>query len=823
VKSIVQPRSLILALACVVAGPASSRVAFAGDTDSVLVPVEWQAFTQPDALPGNHVRTIHVSGDHIWIGTDDGLAGFDGKKWEKWTVADGLPWPAVSTVAEDATTGNVWVGTWGGGLARLSGGRFDIFDQLNSGMAGNLVFTVALFDGAVWSGTNGGLSIYDPRMDRWQLHLERRADQPESAVTALFPRPDDAGELLAGCWCEGFKRFDKPTSTWRPIPAAYNPDSAKSAQSADDQNHPQIAQIRRDTFLPDREFIETSDVPVVFSAADETIWWASPTHVYRRVRGGQWESRAVPSVSHLPPVGVPRYLAARNERQVWVAMEQGLLVLADWDADTWVWYADGGGKGDGQIVVVREQRVVGTYRGESSLPSADVRCAAFQGDVTWVGTSAGLARTVQSVPLRQLLPSASGQELPSTVRAITPEDLAPRVARKPISPPPEPEVVAIFVAGATTRTISLAGEARRPAEWKGHVDLLAAQMAIDDANARGGYRGRRPFAAADVPESYTLTRYGWGLPEDEWVYAARRWGAVAGVTLMAPARRIESAAARSTELPLVNVARTSPTADEAVSGAVFRSPNDDEDPFRLLLQHISGGRSARVAVLIKRPPENPASRGLQPARSTESSGPGIGFKTAPDDAEKPCPWITQARTLGIETVEEQIADSDGDTLDELVNRLVKADIDVVLTCCDWTTSAAILRRMRQAGMDQPFVGGGDILRGEFVENVGATPGIVLAVYEPGRRWGRVNEDAFNARYANRFLRPPVRDGYAAYRATAFLLEAIDLGGLERPRIRRALDTLSRAVAARLEDGRWVFMSATDLVSPSSEPTRPRTP
>jgi hypothetical protein len=73
----------------------------------------------------------------------------------------------------------------GDGLFRCSGGRCDRLDQLNSGLAGNAVFAVAIARGRVWAATNGGLSVFDPIMDQWHLYFARRTDEKQIAITEL--------------------------------------------------------------------------------------------------------------------------------------------------------------------------------------------------------------------------------------------------------------------------------------------------------------------------------------------------------------------------------------------------------------------------------------------------------------------------------------------------------------------------------------------------------------------------------------------------------------------------------------------------------------
>jgi len=91
----------------------------------------------------------------------------------------------VTAIAIDEETREVWVGTLGDGLYRCSGGRCDRLDQLNSGLAGNVVFDAAYARGRVWAATNGGLSVFDPIMDQWHLYFARRADEKPTAIIEL--------------------------------------------------------------------------------------------------------------------------------------------------------------------------------------------------------------------------------------------------------------------------------------------------------------------------------------------------------------------------------------------------------------------------------------------------------------------------------------------------------------------------------------------------------------------------------------------------------------------------------------------------------------
>ena len=148
----------------------------ASDEQSVELPFvyqTWRTFTTRQGLPHESVRAIHIQGEKVWVGTEGGLALLDGGVWTTWThldEAEGAP-PVICAIGIDSRTQDVCLGTWGEGLVRYSAGRFDRFDQKNSGLAGNLVFDLVVTRGRVWAATNGGVSSFDPVSGMWDLHL----------------------------------------------------------------------------------------------------------------------------------------------------------------------------------------------------------------------------------------------------------------------------------------------------------------------------------------------------------------------------------------------------------------------------------------------------------------------------------------------------------------------------------------------------------------------------------------------------------------------------------------------------------------------------
>jgi PAS domain S-box-containing protein len=112
----------------------------------------------PD-LQSNDIRALLV--DHqnsLWIGTaGGGLTRYRDGKFTTFTSRNGLSSDSVSALYEDAV-GNLWIGTDGGGLCRLSNGAFRNYTT-SQGLPDNAVFALTSGPtGELWIGTYNGLA-----------------------------------------------------------------------------------------------------------------------------------------------------------------------------------------------------------------------------------------------------------------------------------------------------------------------------------------------------------------------------------------------------------------------------------------------------------------------------------------------------------------------------------------------------------------------------------------------------------------------------------------------------------------------------------------
>lgn len=118
-------------------------------------------WSQQNGLPQDTIRAITQTTDgFLWLGTDEGLARFDGYEFVAFGKGQGgLPSNSVNVLAA-SPDGSLWIGT-PNGLTRYVHGQFRTFTQ-KDGLPGNAV-SALLIDhaGTLWIVAGGSLSRFD--------------------------------------------------------------------------------------------------------------------------------------------------------------------------------------------------------------------------------------------------------------------------------------------------------------------------------------------------------------------------------------------------------------------------------------------------------------------------------------------------------------------------------------------------------------------------------------------------------------------------------------------------------------------------------------
>jgi signal transduction histidine kinase/ligand-binding sensor domain-containing protein len=147
-----------------------------------------QRFTTEDGLPGNIVKAVlQAQNGFLWVGTEEGLARFDGRRFREFTAANTPALAAIGqtvfSLAEDAE-GSIWAGTFGG-LVRIRDLEFTAF---TNGLPQRFVLQVeSAGDGWLWV---AGFNAFVPRGPCWlrRFHPESGISSAEVAVPGHLRR-----------------------------------------------------------------------------------------------------------------------------------------------------------------------------------------------------------------------------------------------------------------------------------------------------------------------------------------------------------------------------------------------------------------------------------------------------------------------------------------------------------------------------------------------------------------------------------------------------------------------------------------------------------
>jgi branched-chain amino acid transport system substrate-binding protein len=380
-------------------------------------------------------------------------------------------------------------------------------------------------------------------------------------------------------------------------------------------------------------------------------------------------------------------------------------------------------------------------------------------------------------------------------------------------PGPELKTVKLGFIGPIMSTVSVATGGKSHEEALGIKMLQGARLAVEEANARGGYLKRKiPF------ELVTRNDNGlWGASGNEIIRMAYQdpvW-AILG-TIDGANSHIAIRVALKAELVMMNSGDTDPTFIETNIPWVMRCIGDDRQMGYLLIDYIIRKIDHKRIGII---------------RSSNRYG-RFGVREVRDSArrlERPV-VIEMAYRVGSTDFSLQL------------DRLRAANLDAVVHWGDAAEGALILNQMRRMGMNQPFYGCDRTVSDEFATTAGANAEGVIAGFpwNPDRQEPKLL--AFKERFRKRFGEDPETYAAHGYDGMNMLIQATQMAGLNRAKIRdllayrtkpfpgvtgdiplgAALDDFGEVFLARFEGGRWKYYSREDMGVPKPDIPR-RTP
>ena len=290
--------------------------------------------------------------------------------------------------------------------------------------------------------------------------------------------------------------------------------------------------------------------------------------------------------------------------------------------------------------------------------------------------------------------------------------------------------------------------------------LHGAELAIDEANARGGYGGK-PFRLMVHNDAAT-----WGASSNEivkMIYTEKVWAMLGSIS--ADSTHISLRVSLRAELPMVNCAATDPTIPETIIPWILTSIQDDRVQGYTLARRIYTDLGLKRIALL-RVNERYGRFGV------------IKFRDA-------------SRRLGHPVIIEQKFDPAEHDFSRNLRVINDSRVDGIVLWADAAAAGTILNQMRAMGMKQPVFGAARVVGDDLLRNAGsAAEGLeVVYPFDPTRddpAWLR-----FTAAYTDRYHAHVDSFSALGYDTMNILLQAICRAGLNRGLIRNALYSIER--------------------------------
>ena len=371
-------------------------------------------------------------------------------------------------------------------------------------------------------------------------------------------------------------------------------------------------------------------------------------------------------------------------------------------------------------------------------------------------------------------------------------------------PGPDLKTVKIGFIGPIMSTVSVATGGKSHEESLGIKMLQGARLAIEQANARGGYLKRNiPFELAIANDNGL-----WGASGNEIIKMAYKdhvW-AILG-TIDGANTHIAIRVALKAEVVMLTSGDTDPTYIETNIPWVMRVIGDDRQQGYLLVDYLYRKLGyKRVGIM----------------RSSNRYG-RFGVREINDGSRRLNHPIVMEMAYRVGSGEYKME----------LERLKAANVDAIVHWGDAEDGAHIINEMRRMGMKQPFFCSDRCVHEEFVRIAGKNAEGVICSYPWNPKRQDPKLEAFKKDFRERYGEEAETYAAHAYDGMNMLIWAIQVAGLNRAKIRdvlaylpkpwpgvtgdiplsAALDDVGDVFLAKYENGNWTYFSREELKIP----------
>ncbi len=295
-----------------------------------------------------------------------------------------------------------------------------------------------------------------------------------------------------------------------------------------------------------------------------------------------------------------------------------------------------------------------------------------------------------------------------------------------------------------------------PADLHGGDIWRAARMAVEEANAAGGYRGK-PFR---LLPAWSKNPWGSGVAQlARMVYQDRVWAIIGGVD--GPSTHLAEQVVAKARLTLISPAAGDKTVNLVNVPWMFSCLPGDHLQAPVLGGEIEARMGRRPWLIVSTDDHDARLFAVELSR-----------------------WLAKRRMAPRYRFTCKQAATD---VAELAGRVVQSKVDAVVLVAGAADSARLLSAIRGRGFEGTVFGGPAMGRGTFLRQAGAAAegAIFPLLYQPGD-----GSREFAATFRSRFGRLPDYAAAHGYDAVRLLIAAIHKAGLNRARIRDAVAGLS---------------------------------
>jgi ABC-type branched-subunit amino acid transport system substrate-binding protein len=373
-----------------------------------------------------------------------------------------------------------------------------------------------------------------------------------------------------------------------------------------------------------------------------------------------------------------------------------------------------------------------------------------------------------------------------------------------IPEPAEVKTVKMGFIGPIMSTVSVATGGKSHEEALGVKMLQGARLAIEEANAKGGYLRRKvPFELAVANDNGL-----WGSTGNEvitFAYKEPVWAMLG--TIDSANSHIAIRVALKAEVVMMNSGDTDPTFIETNIPWTMRCIGDDRQMGYMLIDYmIRKMEYKRIGII----------------RASNRYG-RFGVREIKDSS----------RRLGKPVIIEMAYKVGLDDYSLQLDRLHEANLDAIVHWGDAREAAVILKQLRGRGMKQPYFCSDRAVLKEFTDLAGTAAEGVVAGFPWNPEGGNARYAAFRKSFVARYKEEPETYAAHAYDGMNMLIWATQVAGLNRAKIRdilatrskpwpgvtgdiplsAAMDDAGEVFLARYENGAWRYYSREELQIP----------